>query len=277
MAASARRAVQQQGAQLQGLYWLPPTRPTSSPIDLFTNPTSLETKGRLSGGLLSLPHEMILVQEKRPTAEMLRLAPFQRGFVRAFYMRHISQLVQSPNNGRRSFLVDTLALVRRLESQGMTVNQAEAITAVINDVLNDSLENAAKSCISKEEMQRREMMQEAALSKFQSEMQSTQEEKYNALQREGEKLRTDIDKLKSEIKYEIDKVTAAQRLDLNLERGHITDKLAKQSAETSNLTNKLDREINTLKTQLEASKYDVIKYCIVSVTAVGLGLVRILM
>ncbi|KAJ7524594.1 hypothetical protein O6H91_17G013000 [Diphasiastrum complanatum] len=260
MAASARRAVQQQGAQLQGLYWLPPTRPTSSPIDLFTNPTSLETKGRLSGGLLSLPHEMILVQEKRPTAEMLRLAPFQRGFVRAFYMRHISQLVQSPNNGRRSFLVDTLALVRRLESQGMTVNQAEAITAVINDVLNDSLENAAKSCISKEEMQR--------------------EEKYNALQREGEKLRTDIDKLKSEIKYEIDKVTAAQRLDLNLERGHITDKLAKQSAETSNLTNKLDREINTLKTQLEASKYDVIKYCIgtiVSVTAVGLGLVRILM
>jgi poly(3-hydroxyalkanoate) synthetase len=60
----------------------------------------------------------------------------------------------------------------------------------------------------------------------------------------------------------------------------IREELATQSSETSNLTNKLDREIHTLKTQLEAAKFDVIKYCIgtiVSVTAVGLGLLRILM
>jgi hypothetical protein len=42
----------------------------------------------------------------------------------------------------------------------------------------------------------------------------------------------------------------------------IREELATQSTETSNLTNKLDREIHTLKTQLEAAKYDVIKYCI---------------
>ncbi len=44
--------------------------------------------------------------------------------------------------------------VRRLESQGLTAKQAEAITAVITEVLNDSLENVAQAFTSKTEMQR---------------------------------------------------------------------------------------------------------------------------
>jgi len=90
----------------------------------------------------------------------------------------------------------------------------------------------------------------------------------------------------------------------------IRDELANQNAETTNLTNKLDRvstagnntvvccklllclsfsflsncailqEIHALRAQLEAAKYDVIKYCIgtlVSISAVGLAVIRILM
>ncbi|EFJ31301.1 hypothetical protein SELMODRAFT_68264, partial [Selaginella moellendorffii] len=183
-------------------------------------------------------------------------------------------------NGKRAFLVDTLQLVRRLEKQGLTDNQAEAITAVITEVLNDSLENVAQSFVSKPEMQRVKLMQEAVLSKLRAEIVSQLEHHVSTSQRESERLRTDLDKLKSELKYEIDKVTAGQRLDLNLEKGRIRDVLANQSTETANLTNKLDSEIHTLKTQLEVAKYDVIKYCIgsiVSVTAVGLGLLRIMM
>ncbi|GLJ04689.1 hypothetical protein SUGI_0001340 [Cryptomeria japonica] len=205
-------------------------------------------------------------------------AGLQNGVSRRAHERQISQLVKS--NGKRAFLVDTLALVRRLEAQGLTSKQAEAITATITEVLNDSLENVAQSFVSKAEMQRSEMTQESALSKFKAEVQSSQEHHFSSLQRETEKLRTDIDRMRSELRYEIDKVTAGQRLDLNLERGRIRDELANQSAETSNLTNKLDREIHLLKTQLEAAKYDVIKYCIgtiVSVTAVGLGLLRLIM
>ncbi|KAL2323453.1 hypothetical protein Fmac_027832 [Flemingia macrophylla] len=69
-----------------------------------------------------------------------------------------------------------------------------------------------------------------------------QEHNFSLLQRETtEKLRGDIEKMRSELRYEIDKVTAGQLLDLNLERGRIRDELANQNAETSNLTNKLDR------------------------------------
>jgi poly(3-hydroxyalkanoate) synthetase len=63
-------------------------------------------------------------------------------------------------------------------------------------------------------------------------------------------------------------------------RRRIRDELQNQNGETSNLTNKLDREIHTLRAQLEAAKYEVIKYCIgtlVSISAVGLAVLRIVM
>ncbi|CAL8988795.1 unnamed protein product [Prunus brigantina] len=192
--------------------------------------------------------------------------------------RLTSQLVKS--NGKRLFLVDTLALVRRLEGQGVPSKHAEAITAAITEVLNDSLENVSNSFVSKGEMQKTEMIQESNLSKFKSEIQSAQGHHFSLLQHETEKLRNDIEKMRSELRYEIDKVTAGQRLDLNLERGRIREELSNQNAETNNLTNKLDREIHALRAHVEAAKYDVIKYCIgtlVSISAVGLAVLRILL
>ncbi|KAK4430666.1 protein fmp32, mitochondrial [Sesamum alatum] len=195
-----------------------------------------------------------------------------------FGSRPISDLVKS--NGKRLFLVDTLALVRRLEAQGVPSKQAEAITAAMTEVLNDSLENVSYSFVSKAEMQKSEMTQESNLSKFKTEVKSSQGHHFSLLQHETEKLKSDIEKMRSELRYEIDKVTAGQRLDLNLEKGRIRDELNNQNQETTNLTNKLDREIHELRAQLEAAKYDVIKYCIgtlASVSAVGLAAIRILM
>lgn len=192
--------------------------------------------------------------------------------------RRISQHVNL--NGSRAFLVDTLALVRRLEAQGVPSQQAEAITAAITEVLNDSLENVSHAFVSRAESQKGEMVQEANLSKFKAEIQSSQEHHFSLLQRETEKLQNDIGKIRSELKYEVDKVTAGQRLDLNLERGRTRDELANQSTETTNLNNKIDREIQGIRAQLEGAKYDIIKYCIgtlVSVSAVGLAILRIVM
>ncbi|CAN8271364.1 unnamed protein product [Cochlearia groenlandica] len=194
------------------------------------------------------------------------------------HRRQFSELAKV-NNGRRAFLVDTLALVRSLEAQGVPSKQAEAITSAITEVLNDSLENVSESFVSKAEMQKIEMIQDSNLSKFKSEVKSSQEHHFTVLQRETEKLRGDIEKMRSELRYEIDKVTAGQRLDLNLERGRIRDELANQNSETTNLTNKLDREIHALRAQLETSKYEVIKYCIgtlVSISAIGLAVLRIM-
>ncbi|KAJ4872385.1 hypothetical protein Rs2_45949 [Raphanus sativus] len=192
--------------------------------------------------------------------------------------RFISQLVKT--NGKRLYLVDTLALVRSLEAQWLPSKQAEAITGAITEVLNDSLGVVSQLVVSKGEMQKAEMTQESNLSKFKSEINSSLDHHFSLLQHENEKLRNDIERIRTDIRHEIDKVTAGQRLDLNLEKGRIRDELTNQNAETSNLTNKLDREIHTLRAQLEAAKYEVIKYCIgtlVSISAVGLAVLRIVM
>lgn len=44
--------------------------------------------------------------------------------------------------------------MRRLEAQGVPSKQAEAITAAITEVLNDSLENVAHAFVSKAESQK---------------------------------------------------------------------------------------------------------------------------
>ncbi|KAL2469333.1 hypothetical protein Fot_50909 [Forsythia ovata] len=184
-----------------------------------------------------------------------------------FDYRQISQLVKP--KGKR---------VRSLEAKGIPSNHAEAITLAMTEVLDDCMENISQSLISKAEMQKIKMAQEANLSKFQSEVQGSKERHFSLLQREAEKLMNDIEKMRGELRYEIDKVTAGQRLDLNLERGRIRDELSNQSAETTHLTNKLDGEIHALRAHIEAAKNDVIKYCIgtlLSISAVGIGMIRV--
>ncbi|XP_021807816.1 uncharacterized protein LOC110751625 [Prunus avium] len=68
------------------------------------------------------------------------------------FSRQISGLVKP--KGNRAFLVDTLALVRGLEAKGVPTKQAEAITAAITEVLNDSLENVSHAFVSKVGMQK---------------------------------------------------------------------------------------------------------------------------
>ncbi|GAB2291757.1 hypothetical protein Dimus_026010 [Dionaea muscipula] len=66
--------------------------------------------------------------------------------------RHISQLLKP--NGKRRFIIDTLALVRSLERQGVPLKQAEAITSAITQVLDESLHNVSITYVSKSEMQK---------------------------------------------------------------------------------------------------------------------------
>ncbi|CAN1320021.1 Coiled-coil domain-containing protein 90B, mitochondrial [Linum perenne] len=156
------------------------------------------------------------------------------------HSRNISELVRS-NTPKRAFLVDTLALVRVLESHQVPSKQAETITTAIVAVLNDSLESLSHSCVSKEEMQKSAMIQDSSLSKFKVEVQSSQVAREMIQDSNFSKFQNELQSSLAKFQYEIDKGIAGQRLDLNLERGRTRDELANQKAETTNLTNKSDR------------------------------------
>lgn len=67
---------------------------------------------------------------------------------------------------------------------------------------------------------------------------------------------------------QVDKLTANQKLDLNLERGRLRDDLQQLRDKLATLRNSLEREVNLVRTDMESSKSDTLKWVVV--TVVGL-------
>ncbi|RVW51769.1 hypothetical protein CK203_066850 [Vitis vinifera] len=103
---------------------------------------------------------------------------------------------------------------------------------------------------------------------------------FSLLQHETEKLQIDIETMRTELRAElanpnVKTITHTSTLDRVLRA-----ELVNQNAETITTTNKLDRDIHAIRAQLEAAKYDVIKYCmgtIVSILALSFAAIRMLM
>ena len=78
-----------------------------------------------------------------------------------------------------------------------------------------------------------------------------------------------LDRLRVELKFETEKLSNSQKLDLNLERGRMRDELQKQREEVQKLDAKIDREIRNVSTQIEASKNDLLRYSVGTLVSMG--------
>ena len=83
----------------------------------------------------------------------------------------------------------------------------------------------------------------------------------------------------ADVRYEVSKLNASQRLDLNLEKGRVREDLQKQSDTLTKADTRIDKEVNQVRTMIEASKNELMRYSIgtlVSFVAVSLAVVRVL-
>ncbi|GBF99759.1 chloroplast tscA maturation factor, partial [Raphidocelis subcapitata] len=101
--------------------------------------------------------------------------------------------------------------------------------------------------------------QEARVGYFKAELVQKQEAHLATLHKDLERQQNYLDKMKSETRHEIDKLTSSQRLDLNLEKGRMRDDLQHMRDKATELELKMDREVNELKATVEKAKNDVIK------------------
>lgn len=170
-------------------------------------------------------------------------------------------------NGNGIF-VDTLKLLKRFMRSGLREDQAEEVTLGVQNVLRDAMDTYMERFVSNEGFQR--VMTEA---------ETRQEYEIIAVKRENDRLRNELDKLRAELKHEVDKISSSNRLDINLEKGRIREEIREMENRRSESENRLDRELNNLRTHVEQTKNDIIKYSmgfLVSISAVGLGLIRLL-
>lgn len=201
-------------------------------------------------------------------------------YVRQTLIRLKSSLIvhESPGALTRNLLVDTLNLMRGLEKTGLTRQQAETLTNYMTEVLCTNKEKIAESFVSKSALEKAVLEQEARIAGFKSEVSKSQELHLASLTRDTERLTNNLEKIRAEIRYEIDKLTASQRLDLNLEKGRMRDELQALRDKTNELEIKMDKETNSLKAAVEQTKNETIKYCLgmmLAFTTAGLGAARL--
>lgn len=181
---------------------------------------------------------------------------------------------------REGLLVDTLDMMRKFEQIGMDRQQAEALTQSITEILCTNRDRLAECYVSKGALEKSELQAQASIAGFRAEVLKSQELQVATSTRDTERLQSNLEKIRSEIRYEIDKLTASQRLDLNLEKGRMRDELQMLRDKTNELDIKVDKEVNSLKAAMEQSKNDTVKYVLglmLALLTAGLGAARLVM
>ncbi|XP_040820132.1 coiled-coil domain-containing protein 90B, mitochondrial isoform X2 [Ochotona curzoniae] len=163
---------------------------------------------------------------------------------------------------QRKLTFDTHALVQDLEAHGFDKAQAETIVSALTTLSNVSLDTIYK-----------EMVTQAQ-----------------------QKMKIELDQVKQQLIHETSRTRADNKLDINLERSRVTDMFTDQEKQLmeattefsrkdtqtksviSEISNKIDSEIASLKTLMESNKLETIRYLAASVftcLAISLGFYRI--
>mmetsp|Transcript_10012 Transcript_10012/g.25572 ORF Transcript_10012/g.25572 Transcript_10012/m.25572 type:complete len:283 (+) Transcript_10012:159-1007(+) len=224
--------------------------------------------------LATLATSMSTQEWERRGTHILPALPVCEGQVQQ--RRSLTTPPVDPNKTRLP--IDTLELADNLEESGFSRDQARKVTNQIADVILRTTFDITQQTTAPADLDKAMLKLEATIAGFKAEVLKTQELHLASLTRDTERLQNDSDKIRAELKYEINKLTASQRLDLNLEKGRIRDELAALREKGNDIEVRIDREINGLKTSLEASKNDIIRYCvatILSVCVMALGVLRL--
>jgi len=95
-----------------------------------------------------------------------------------------------------------------------------------------------------------------------------------------ETLQAENEKLRADLKYNIDRITQSQKLDLNLEKGRLRELHGIQESQMKEVEARVDRELHQMRTQIEAAKTEIIRYSVgtlVSLGALSLAAIRLVM
>ncbi|KAI3693720.1 hypothetical protein L1987_76671 [Smallanthus sonchifolius] len=112
----------------------------------------------------------------------------------------------NPKGSHKAFLVDTLDLVKSLESQGVAPNKAGAISVAIVEVISKSLETVSDKFVSTAEMDKNVKLQQTYMSAFKCELEASQERHFIKLKDENHNLQTYLEKMHTSLTDKIDHV-----------------------------------------------------------------------
>ncbi|XP_074996320.1 coiled-coil domain-containing protein 90B, mitochondrial isoform X2 [Calonectris borealis] len=183
---------------------------------------------------------------------------------------------------QRKVTFDTHALVQDLEAHGFGKEQAETIVSALITLSNVSLDTVYKDMVTQAQQEITLQQIMAHLDSIRKDMVILEKSEFANLRAENEKMKIELDQVKQQLMNETGKIRADSKLDINLERSRVTDMFTDQERKLmeattefhkkdsstnsviSEISNKIDTEIASLKTLMESNKLDTIRYLAVS-------------
>merc|ERR1711904_181540 len=179
----------------------------------------------------------------------------------------------------RELPLDTLEVMRGFEQAGLKREEADVLTRHVTKLILQTTGQFSDKFASVSYLDKLCGKLVSDMKTFKSEMLKTQELQLSNLQQEVATTKNELAKLRTEIRYEMDKMISSQRLDMNLEKGRLRDELQATTHSVQTIETQLHKDINNIRTNIEANKNEIIKYSIgtlVALSSVGLALLRVL-
>ncbi|XP_042648175.1 coiled-coil domain-containing protein 90B, mitochondrial isoform X2 [Tyto alba] len=207
-----------------------------------------------------------------PPAPLPLLPRPRRGFAATFIRKSYDvRRVEITPLEQRKVTFDTHALVQDLEAHGFGKEQAETIVSALITLSNVSLDTVYKDMVTQAQQEITLQQIMAHLDSIRKDMVILEKSEFANLRAENEKMKIELDQVKQQLMF----------TDQERKLMEATTEFHKKDTSTnsviSEISNKIDTEIASLKTLMESNKLDTIRYLAASVftcLAIALGFYR---
>ncbi|KAJ1921221.1 Protein fmp32, mitochondrial [Mycoemilia scoparia] len=141
--------------------------------------------------------------------------------------------------------------------------------SALSDVINESSHSLLSDIVTKTEQEKNMYMYKVDFAQLKSEIQMMEKTDFSIMKAENERLKSEVDKLKQRLREEITRTQSGVRLDMSLEKGRNRDEQAAQEIKIRETDAKIEQEIGTLRTQMEAIKFQILQYMLGTITGAG--------
>ena len=157
---------------------------------------------------------------------------------------------------------------------GFTETQAEGVIRSTTDAMTRA------GVVGRGELERELMYGRAETQALKVELSGAMREASAGMRHQSDQLVSETEKLRADLKYNIERITQSQKLDLNLEKGRLRELHGIQESQMKSVEARVDKELHQMRTQIEAAKTEIIRYSVgtlVSLGALSLAALRLFM
>ncbi|KAI5850090.1 hypothetical protein BZA05DRAFT_400928 [Tricharina praecox] len=175
---------------------------------------------------------------------------------------------------------DTLKFVQRLEAEGFSRDQSEALLRVLSDVVEESIQNLTRTMVPREDQEKINYAQKVDFAKLRSELTALHGSELNPIKNDQERLNSEISRLSARLREEVQRAQSSVKLDLNLEKGRIREESSVHELKIKETDTRIEKEVGDLRGMLESVKFSTLQWLIgvcTGTAALLLGVWRLLM